>query len=404
MQPGRLKAENFAHYPTEARALAVRQLALIQQLPLSFAALLMREVQHYDWRFPAERRVLDDQFSYLDALSPLSRQQLLRGFGAVQLPEKVTRIDWIRQPQDFLNALTACLWSTHQIDAFRQTAEAYTQAWRKARPEPKPPVPRLSVVVLGAGMHKEGYALFRKLRPEGMFFPQVPSEQAWQAIVAVAQSRATAHPEPYRHWYVDGATSDPALSVQLTSTSYDGMNTAREALLKRIHEIIAGGDGGPEKLRTAMAMITPQQLGLPVTLQNEALRRFEADVLTEGSGTQIFSTTFVQWTAREALRRAQPYTLVLRYAPRQRKLPMNVMLSGDPQQAGPDPSGSLMDADIGAFYTWLNQQRLTGAEESTFLAWSEEHQQAVVVGPALPRGTVAASNATVQQMLAMLAS
>lgn len=404
MQPAQLKAENFAHYPPQAQALAVRHLALIQQLPLSFAALLMREVQQYDWRFPAERRVLDDQFSYLESLAPAAREHLLRGFAAVQLPEKVARIDWVRKPQDFLNALTACLWSTHQIDAFRQTAEEYTQTWRKARPEPKPPVPRLSVVVLGAGVHKEGYALFRKLRAEGMFFPQVAPGPGWQAIMAAAQHRAAAHPEPYRHWYVDGAAADPALAAQLASTSYEGMHAARTALLKRVQSIIASGDGGPEKLRTAMAMITPEELGLPGTEQNEALRRFEADVLTEGSGTQIFSTTFVQWTAREALRRAQPWTLVLRYAPRQRKLPMNVMLSGDSREAGPDAASSLMDADIGAYYTWLNQQRLTGAEESAFLAWSEEHQQAVAVGPSLPRGTVAASPATLAQMLAMLTS
>ncbi|ACO32597.1 MULTISPECIES: hypothetical protein [Acidobacterium] len=404
MQPAKLKADDFSHYPPEARALAVRHLALIQQLPLAFAALLMREVQQYDWRFPAERRVLDDQFSYLDSLSSSDRESLLRGFAGVQLPEKVMRIDWVRQPQDFLNALTACLWSTHQIDGFRQTAEAYTQAWRKARPEPQPAMPRLSIVVLGTGLYKEDYALFRKLRPEGMYFPKVTPGQGWQAIVAAAQKRASAHPEPYRHWYVEGATADPALASTFTSTSYDGMSGARQALLTRVQKIIASGDGGPEKLRTAMAMITPEQLGMQVNGQNEALRRFEADVLTEGSGTQIFSTTFVQWTAREALRRAQPYTLVLRYAPRQRKLPMNVMLSGDSQQAGPDAAGSLMDADIGAFYTWLNQQRLTGAGESSLLAWSEEHQQAVAVGPALPRGTVAASEATVQQMLAMLTS
>jgi hypothetical protein len=45
------------------------------------------------------------------------------------------------------------------------------------------------------------------------------------------------------------------------------------------------------------------------------LSRFQVSVLTEGSGTQVFSTTFVQWAAREAFRRAQPLTLLLRFAP-----------------------------------------------------------------------------------------
>ena len=55
--------------------------------------------------------------------------------------------------------------------------------------------------------------------------------------------------------------------------------------------------------------------------------RFQVKLLTEGSGTQIFSTTFAQWTAREALRRAQPLTMLVRFAPRQRQKPMNEMLS-----------------------------------------------------------------------------
>ena len=42
--------------------------------------------------------------------------------------------------------------------------------------------------------------------------------------------------------------------------------------------------------------------------KDEVLERFKVSLLTEGSGTQIFSTSFAQWAAREALRRAQPLT------------------------------------------------------------------------------------------------
>ncbi|HTW31794.1 MAG TPA: hypothetical protein VMD76_08955, partial [Candidatus Sulfotelmatobacter sp.] len=102
--------------------------------------------------------------------------------------------------------------------------------------------------------------------------------------------------------------------------------------------------------------------------------------------TQIFSTTFAQWTAREALRRAQPCTLLLRFAPRQRQKPMNELLSEKRNVPELDPVGSLIDADLGAYYTWINQQRLAGAEQSFFLAWFENHNQAVVIGPTIPRG------------------
>src|SRR5437762_14205945 len=94
----------------------------------------------------------------------------------------------------------------------------------------------------------------------------------------------------------------------------------------------------------------PEDLGMnrdcSGTPKDEVLERFEISMLTEGSGTQIFSTTFAQWTAREALRRAQPLTLLVRFAPRQRQKPMNEMLSAGHEVAELDPLGSLIDADI----------------------------------------------------------
>ena len=406
MQPEQLTAEAFAGYPMQARALAVAQLPLLHTLPLVFAALLLRETHDYDWRFPPERQAIEDQFSFLASLTTVQRESLLQGFAAVQLPNATGRIDWVAQPQQFLDALTAALWSTHQIDAFRRSAKMYASAWRTARPEPQPTIPRMTVVVLGAGVEQDGYALFRKLRPHGVFVPQVDGSDGWETVVGSAQKRAQQHPAAASHIYIDGAEADPALAAYLATTSYGGLEPVRRQLLERISAILASGRSGPEQLRTAMADMTPQTLpwpaSQPANQEDEVFRRFQLDVLTEGSGTQIFSTTFVQWAAREALRRAQPVTLVLRFAPRQHSLNMNEMLSGKTQGNAPDPAGSLVDADMGAFYAWIDQQRLTGAEASAFLAWSEVHRQAVLIGPAIPRNTVAGAPMTMSQMLAQL--
>lgn len=399
MEPAHLKAHNFRHYPPAAQKLIVDHLAVMRQLPMVFAALLLREVRGYDWRFPAERRVMDAQFAFLKSLTPARREDLLRTFGNLRLPHDVTRIDWVKHTQKFLDGLTKALWATHQIDAFTAAATRYTAAWNKAEPEPEPEMPRLSIVVYGVGVHKEGYPLFRKLRPHGVFVPKVDGTGGWPEILKAAQARVAKQPTPYKHWYIDGGTADPAAGKSLSTTSYEGMKVVREDVLKKIHEIIASGHGGPEQLRTAMAEITPRELKFRSNAHDEVMHHFEVNVQTEGSGTQIFSTTFVMWSAREALRRAQPYTTLLRYAPRQRQLPMNEMLSSKSKSAGVDPQGSLMDADIGAFYTWVDQQRLTGAKGSSFLAWSEEHQQGVMVGPGLPRGTTAGNTLTVRQML-----
>jgi hypothetical protein len=126
-------------------------------------------------------------------------------------------------------------------------------------------------------------------------------------------------------------------------------------------------------------------------------------VLTEGSGTQIFSTTFAQWTTREALRRAQPLTMLVRFAPRQRQKPMNEMLANIDANAELDPIGSLVDGDMAAYYHWINQQRMPGAEKSSFVVWFEEHGQALAISPSLPRGTESKSPLDLAHLLAIAA-
>jgi hypothetical protein len=172
-------------------------------------------------------------------------------------------------------------------------------------------------------------------------------------------------------------------------------------LLNRIHSETERPGMGPEALRSIMAQIQPAELGMSRG-GDRVLQRFQVKLLTEGSGTQVFSTSFVQWTAREALRRAQPLTLLVRFAPRQRQKPMNELLSANPNQPELDVAGSLMDADMGAYYNWLNQQRLPGAEKSCFLVWFEGHHSALAIGPSIPRQTESESEADLAKLLSWL--
>jgi hypothetical protein len=160
---------------------------------------------------------------------------------------------------------------------------------------------------------------------------------------------------------------------------------------------------GPEELRTDMARLVPADLGMDKA-GDQVIDRFQVKLLSEGSGTQIFSTTFAQWTAREALRRAQPLTLLVRFAPRQRQKPMNEMLSANSGEPELDLVGSLIDADMGAYYHWINQQRLPGFDRSSFLVWFEGHSQALVVSPSLPRGTESNSALDLGELLSLATS
>jgi len=399
MGPAQLTAKSFSVYPPQARQLATRNLAVIRQLPLVFAALLLREIGSYDWRFPAERHLIDDQFAYLQSLSLGQRNQLLHGFSSLTIPSGAENLDWVGHPQAFIDAFTAHLWSTGQIGAFRDAANQYQSAWRTAMPEPAPDASRLCIVVLRKELRAVDYQLFRKLRPHGVFFPRIDPADAWPVILAAASSRVARYPLDYGHWYIDGDLPDADADSRLTRVSWHDVQAIRTAVLARMRTVIDSGHGGPEELRTLMAQTTPADLHLEDHLRDDVLSRFRISILTEGSGTQIFSTTFVQWTAREALRRAQPSTLVLRYTPRQRQLPMNELLSGARLSEAIDAEGSLIDADMGAFYTWINLQRLSGADRSSFVVWSEASGEAVAIGPTMAKATTAANTPTMKSLL-----
>src|ERR1700735_1045845 len=119
MLPDQLSAGSFNGYPPDARQLAIKQLALLQRLPLAFLPLLLRELIVYDWKFPAERVDLGRQFTYLGALAAGPFQAAMSAFAQLQLARELEQTDWVNSPAVFSEKLSAHLWATHQIDAFR---------------------------------------------------------------------------------------------------------------------------------------------------------------------------------------------------------------------------------------------------------------------------------------------
>ncbi len=402
MLPNQLSARDFSNYPPLAKQLATSHIALLQRLPLTFLPLLLREVIVYDWKFPAERKELDNQLAYLASLSAEQLRQSMEPFAKLRLSSQFESVDWINQPSQFSEQLTAHLWATHQIDAFRAASIEYVHKLNATAPNDSLPVKRLGMVVIGQGVAVNTYPLFRKLRPQGVYFRNVRPENGREMLFEALEKRAATYLVPFGHWYIDGAKEESS-SAGLRSISYASLDTVRLALIAKMRKVMQPGGGGPEALRTMLAQMRPEELGLNGTGDQAILNRFQVSVLTEGSGTQLFSTTFVQWSAREVLRRAQPLTLLARFAPRQREQSMRELLAGTQQRPVPDPEGSLIDADMGAYYTWINQQRLSGADQASFLVWFEDHNEALAIAPTLARGTENNSSVDIEQLLRRIA-
>ena len=384
MQPKDLQAGQFAAYPKEARRLAVAHIGAFRQLPLSFLPGMLRELITYDFKFPAERAAMDRELKNLSTLSSAEMSEWFHGFAMLTLSSGFEHMDWINEPARFVERESAYLWETHQLDVFSVAATAYGDRLQSSVSLEPLPMRRLGIAVIGQGSPSQD-GLFRNLRAHGTYFNQVNPQDGLETLLAAVESRAKTHPVPYAHWYVDGGHAATQGSL-LTTVAYPDLETVRANLLKYMQAQIAQPGMGPEQLRTNMAELLPADLGMR-TDGDPVLDRFQVKIFTEGSGTQIFSTTFAQWTTREALRRAQPLTLLVRFAPRQRQKPMSELLSDTNETTAIDLPGSLVDADMDAYYHWINQQRLPGANSSSFLVWFEGHRQALVIAPTLPRAT-----------------
>jgi len=396
--PAQINAEDFHSYPPEAHSVVVKHLDLLREFPLSFLPLLLVEMISYDWRFPMERLELDQQLAYLGGLSGRELDTRLGGFSRLTLSAGLTESNWIDNPSGFIEQLSTHLWATHQMDSFRAVAEDYATAWRATIQPLQTKLQRLGIVVIGQGVVATDYPLFRKLRPDGVYFSNVSEQGGLQTLLTAVAGRASAYPFPYGHWYIDGGTAE-SVNPAVTTISYESLKPVRTTLLNHMQTILKSGSASPETLRSALAKMKPHDIGLESDGDAAVLGHFQMSLLTEGSGTQIFSTTFAQWAAREVLRRAQPATVMVRFAPRQRQQPMNELLSGDHPSNELDPEGSLLDADMAAYYTWINQQRLSDASQAVFLAWFEGHNQAVAISPSLPHGTVSQTPTTLQQIM-----
>jgi len=409
MKPGDLRPESFASYPPEARTLAAKYLAVFQRMPIILLALILREVIQYDWSFPAEREKLTGQLDLLVGMTDASFAALMSLFNAIPLPNQLSTLKWANQPQPFSERLTAYLWTQHLIDDYHNATQAYQTFLVRALPQTRPVTPRWTFVVIGRGSPKLHRPLFQPLATHGTLFTQVDSRGALEVLEAALRERAHQYPMDYGHWYIDGGDllQAEAVDSRLTFVSYNAPVPAAKrefTLLNRFsREAGSRSAPGPEAVGSYISGMSPEDLDLTGTSSDVPLRRFQVNLITQGAGCQIFSTTFVQWAARECLHRAQPLTLFARFATRQCNAPMEQLLSRDPLKQPQDAEGSLIDADMGAYYTWINQSRLPGAEEARFLAWFEGQSVACAISPTLPEGTSSSQSINMEQILKQMA-
>lgn len=385
MIPDQLTAASFSGYPPLARQFAVQHLSLLRQLPLSVAPAFLREIIVLDYRFPAERRTFERQCTWLESLPPEQRAKLLAPFQQIRVPEKIASRDWIGSPQPFLQDLTAYLWSSSQIDAYRSAA----QDLLAVPPDEALQKNRFAIVIVGKDARAPSPQLFRKLAPHGITLHNLQwTANTPQQLQQSMQQHVASSADAYSRWYIDGADPWPHDASSVSLLSYTRLRPVRDNVLERMNRYTHEGSGNAEAMRSMLMALTPAESNADAVSSDPLMQHFITTLFVEGSGTQIYSTSFVQWAARETLHRAQPEQLLVRFAPRQRQRTLNQLFDAATNVEVPDPEGSLRDADISAYYILLDMLRIADPARITLLAWREEHGHAVIVSPRAPAGHV----------------
>jgi hypothetical protein len=393
MRPEELKERDFVDYPPRARKVAIEYLATLQRMQLSLLPAILRDLRELDWKFPPEEAEIRSRLEFCRTSAPG-----MELFKAILVPDALAKLPWVTEPQHFLEQFTSYLWSSRQMDAYRQASTEFVQEVQTAVPVRTPSGPRLVTVMIGRDAAPSAYPLFQKLLPHGQLLTHVDSTNAASMIMETLSARVATSPGPYAHWYIDGGNPLTGISSGVTQLTYPSLMPMRQRILERMSEAIQVGSG-PEALGSELLGLSPAELAADKVTGDAKMQRLAVSVLTEASGTQIFSTSFVQWTAREVLRRAQPTTLCVRFAPRQRQQDFNAMVRIAEEDIETDPEGSLIDADMGAYYTYLEMQKLAGADSGTFLVYLEGRSLALAAGPEFPAGTTYKAPSTLTQIL-----
>ncbi|WP_212733223.1 hypothetical protein [Terriglobus roseus] len=378
-----------------ARAFANDHLALLRRLPLVLCPSFLQQIQALDTSFPAEIASLRWQSDALQGLSASRFDLLTSPLKAISLSPSLKRADWVGRPAAFVTELTAYLWSSGQMTEFRKaTADLFASV-----PPQVDDTHRLVVVILGQEAQVDSKSVLRKLRKQGVFLTAIQNATAPAEIRELLLKHVAQPLGAYASWYVDGGPAHPEIGGNLSGIqllTYPGLASVRDRVLNRMQVDIASPGSGPEHLRDQLAAFTQSDARATDLTGDGVLQRFYTELFTQSSGPQIFSTSFVQWTGRELARRAKPSTLLLRYAPRQRHRGLNELLPGE-KAATVDVQGSLRDAEMGAFYNWIEMKRITAPDKLTFVVWVEGHPLAVVLGPGSPAGSVCTTPMTLSK-------
>ena len=196
-------------------------------------------------------------------------------------------------------------------------------------------------------------------------------------------------------WAIDAGKaleSAPSGGRAATRFVFEQLRPVMDRVTRKMADEMLAGIAGPEALYAKVTGLQAGEIGLPA-YEDPRIRNFVERVVLAGSGALVVNNTFAEWAAVSALRRVEPDLLMVRFARRRRFVPLRQL---DPFQVprspwedlpAEDPGESLQDADVLAYYVWLETRKNPRLRDRThFLIHLEGSRAALFFGPGVRAG------------------
>jgi hypothetical protein len=379
---------------------------LARRLPATFSAAVHDQLRQWDFLFPAEQRQLRAQLDWLSGLEQAELDRLfaplveLEGRMALGLGDRTAGLG-VREVGILARSPLYTQWRVAVEKVFSRIDAA-------APSVPLQNSPRLLVAILPPAASLKDQPVWPGLAKLGAWFSlDRPFGQILPALVSGIAGRACApsFEEIERTWVLECGALFSGLANS-TVLSWDALDALRREFLRRLNAIsrdLRSVDQTSDDLKRADI----GRLVRPDLAANPRVREFVRALLLSGNGSLVFSNSFIEWGASEALRRVQPQALIASFGMRQKLKPFSsLVLFEDQTRSNPvpdqdDPAGSLADAVLLAEYVYLAAQRVACYPDHTVTLLSAvDWSRVLILGPHAP--AFAATPATPEELAAFV--
>ena len=372
---------------------------LIARLPRTFGPAFNDQLGNWDLLFPPEQRQLSGQLEWLSKLPGADLRALFAE--VADLESKMELPKWPPGSKGISVEESGLIARSPLYPQWRLAVEKVFAKIDQSVAA-RPVVPRLIACILPAGLPATQAPLWPQLAKQGTWIDLDAPVTATLVPMLAARRRPLEFEDEESTWILECAGEFEPLA-QSVVLDWKSLEPVRREFLNKLNSIkrdLKSVDQTNEELkRTDLAKLLPKPLAA-----RPRVREFIRNLLLSGNGSLVFPSSFVQWGAAEALRRAQPQVMLALFGMRQKLKPFSsAVLFEDQHRNNPtkdedDPEGSLVDNQILAEYVYLAASRTAAYQTRTLGLFAlADARRVLLVGAELPdglRGTMKASDFT----------